>query len=68
MPDSSSLGTMGGTEGLENFGIKSELVNFHHPYKPYEIQMDFMKCLYQTLESKKVGIFESPTGEYSTMT
>jgi Rad3-related DNA helicase len=35
---------------------------FHHPFHPYPIQNDFMKGLYSTLESKSVGIFESPTG------
>jgi len=36
--------------------------DFHHPFKPYQIQTDFMKALYATLESKSIGIFESPTG------
>lgn len=36
---------------------------YHHPYQPYGIQVDFMKELYATLEGKKVGIFESPTGK-----
>jgi Rad3-related DNA helicase len=36
--------------------------NFSFPYKPYQIQIDFMRELYRTLESYKVGIFESPTG------
>ena len=36
--------------------------DFHHPFRPYTIQKDFMKALYSTLESKSVGIFESPTG------
>ena len=36
---------------------------FPFPYeKPYDIQLDFMKALYNTLEEEKVGIFESPTG------
>lgn len=36
---------------------------FPFPYaKPYEIQVNFMKALYKTLEEEKVGIFESPTG------
>ena len=39
---------------------------FPFPYeKPYSIQLDFMKALYKTLESKKIGIFESPTGTVS---
>ena len=36
--------------------------NFHHPFHPYPIQIDFMKGLYSALQSKSVGIFESPTG------
>jgi chromosome transmission fidelity protein 1 len=36
---------------------------FPFPYvKPYDIQLNFMKALYKTLELGKVGIFESPTG------
>ena len=36
--------------------------NFHHPYQPYDIQSEFMNALYDCIEQKKVGIFESPTG------
>ncbi|PSN64687.1 DNA repair helicase [Corynespora cassiicola Philippines] len=36
--------------------------DFHHPYKPYEIQNQFMNAVYDCLEDGKVGIFESPTG------
>ena len=36
--------------------------NFHHPYDPYQIQSDFMQRLYQCIENRNVGIFESPTG------
>ncbi|XP_050294645.1 ATP-dependent DNA helicase DDX11 [Anthonomus grandis grandis] len=35
---------------------------FPFPFKSYEIQLEFMKCLYSVLEEKKLGIFESPTG------
>ncbi|KAF3934696.1 hypothetical protein ABW20_dc0105426 [Dactylellina cionopaga] len=35
--------------------------NFHHPYTPYPIQLDFMNALYDVLEAGCVGIFESPT-------
>lgn len=35
---------------------------FSHPYAPYDIQLDFMKALYDVLESSSIGIFESPTG------
>lgn len=36
--------------------------NFCHPYQPYDIQLEFMRNLYQCLEDGNVGIFESPTG------
>lgn len=36
--------------------------DFHHPYQPYDIQIDFMNAVYDCLEASKVGIFESPTG------
>ncbi|ODQ49660.1 DNA repair helicase [Saitoella complicata NRRL Y-17804] len=36
--------------------------DFHHPYTPYQIQTDFMRALYTTIDDKCIGIFESPTG------
>lgn len=36
---------------------------FHHPYEPYDIQLQFMRALYDCIEQGKIGIFESPTGE-----
>ncbi|KAF2147016.1 uncharacterized protein K452DRAFT_330380 [Aplosporella prunicola CBS 121167] len=36
--------------------------DFHHPFQPYAIQMEFMNALYECIEQGKVGIFESPTG------
>ncbi|KAF2743829.1 DNA repair helicase [Sporormia fimetaria CBS 119925] len=36
--------------------------DFHHPYEPYEVQEQFMNAVYDCLEARKVGIFESPTG------
>ncbi|KAH8688867.1 putative DNA helicase [Talaromyces proteolyticus] len=35
---------------------------FYHPYSPYDIQLEFMRALYECIETGKVGIFESPTG------
>ncbi|KAF2457677.1 helicase C-terminal domain-containing protein [Lineolata rhizophorae] len=37
--------------------------DFHHPFKPYDVQTQLMVSLYQCIEEGKVGIFESPTGE-----
>lgn len=36
--------------------------SFHHPYDPYDIQLDFMNSLYDCIQQGQVGIFESPTG------
>ena len=35
---------------------------FLFPFKPYVIQKQFMKSLYQAIEGKSIGVFESPTG------
>lgn len=40
----------------------NKMRDFHHPYEPYEIQIQFMNAVYDCLEDGKVGIFESPTG------
>ncbi|KAJ5162431.1 hypothetical protein N7492_007823 [Penicillium capsulatum] len=40
-----------------------ELQDFHHPFTPYDIQLEFMRALYGCLEEGKVAVFESPTGE-----
>ena len=36
--------------------------DFHHPYKPYDIQFELMNVVYQCIVEGKVGILESPTG------
>ncbi|KAM7219668.1 ATP-dependent RNA helicase chl1 [Rhypophila decipiens] len=43
---------------------KDEPRNFHHPFTPYDVQIDFMRAVYVTLETGngQVGILESPTG------
>lgn len=38
---------------------------FHHPYSPYDIQLQFMQSLYTCLEEGKVAVFESPTGKFT---
>ncbi|XP_076068379.1 ATP-dependent DNA helicase DDX11 isoform X2 [Oratosquilla oratoria] len=35
---------------------------FEFPFPPYDIQEAFMRNLFHTLQEKKLGIFESPTG------
>ena len=35
---------------------------FPFPFKPYDIQREFMRELYTTLEEGRIGLFESPTG------
>ena len=39
--------------------------DFHHPYEPYDIQVDLMNIIYDTIEQGKIGVFESPTGTVS---
>ncbi|KAG0676327.1 hypothetical protein C6P42_001305 [Pichia californica] len=43
--------------------------NFHHPFEhPYQVQLDLMKNIYETLNNDyKLGIFESPTGTGKTL-
>ena len=41
---------------------------FLFPFEPYEIQKNFMRVLYNTLERGQVGIFESPTGTVKVVT
>lgn len=36
--------------------------DFHHPYKPYDIQSELMNVIYQCIAEGKIGILESPTG------
>jgi hypothetical protein len=36
---------------------------FYHPYEPYDIQLQFMRALYDCIEQGKIGVFESPTGK-----
>lgn len=39
-------------------------VDFHHPYTPYDVQLQFMKAVYEVLQAGhgQIGILESPTG------
>ena len=42
-------------------------IDFHHPFTPYNVQLDFMRAVYDVLEKGEgqVGILESPTGTVS---
>ncbi|KRY01570.1 putative ATP-dependent RNA helicase DDX11, partial [Trichinella pseudospiralis] len=37
-------------------------IDFGLKFKPYSVQLSFMRKLFETLEQNKIGIFESPTG------
>ncbi|KAB5511721.1 helicase C-terminal domain-containing protein [Coniochaeta sp. 2T2.1] len=43
---------------------QSKEVDFHHPYTPYDVQLQFMRAAYDVLSKGdgQVGILESPTG------
>lgn len=46
----------------------TERERFYHPYKPYDIQLDFMRALYDVFTNNyKIGLFESPTGTGKTL-
>lgn len=44
--------------------VQRDQTNFHHPYSPYDVQLEFMKAAYDVLDrgGGQVGILESPTG------
>ena len=42
--------------------------NYGFPYdEPYPIQLQLMKAIYEAIENKNIGFFESPTGTVSIM-
>lgn len=45
-------------------GESQDHLDFHHPYTPYDVQLEFMKTAYNVLEDGggQIGILESPTG------
>lgn len=42
--------------------MEPTIKDFHHPYKPYDIQSDLMNVIYQCIAEGEIGILESPTG------
>lgn len=40
---------------------------FGFPFKPYDIQLDLMNKIYETLQNEQIGIFSSPTGRLQSM-
>lgn len=43
-------------------------MSFHHPYEPYGIQLQLMRCVYGALAGgKKLAVVESPTGTGKTL-
>lgn len=46
--------------GLSEGGTSELLENF--PFKPYNIQLEFMRELYGCVSDGQMGLFESPTG------
>lgn len=42
--------------------------SFDFPFTPYTIQQEFMERLYDVIEKKQIGIFESPTGTGKSLT
>lgn len=51
----------------EDTSLTKDVVFDAFPYQPYDIQIGFMKNLYETLEKGGIGLFESPTGTGKTM-
>lgn len=44
------------------FGLAEDELAANFPFKPYSIQLDFMRELYECVSHGKMGLFESPTG------
>jgi Rad3-related DNA helicase len=53
-------------EGAGDTAMDREFFSF--PYEPYDIQLDLMRQLYQTIDARHIGIFESPTGTVRSRT
>jgi chromosome transmission fidelity protein 1 len=49
---------------MEEIIERTQNINFHHPFTPYDVQQQFMHTVYNVLEqgNGQIGILESPTG------
>ena len=52
----------GPLDALHAAEMESSTKDFHHPFKPYDIQSELMNVIYQCIAQGKIGILESPTG------
>lgn len=52
------------SKGIDGDDDETMAAKYHHPYTPYDVQMQFMKTVYDVCEQGdgQVGILESPTG------
>lgn len=59
---------MAAQDELIDVVVGLEKLDFHHPFTPYDVQEQFMKTVYNVLETGdgQIGILESPTGTVST--
>lgn len=66
--DFSSLLKKGFTKGKLNIQYQERLSRaFHFPYqKAYPIQLELMNAIVETIQNRKVSVFESPTGTGKT--
>ena len=49
-------------DALHEAEMEPSIKDFHHPFKPYDIQSELMSVIYQCIAEGKIGILESPTG------
>ncbi|KAI1424269.1 helicase C-terminal domain-containing protein [Xylaria sp. FL1777] len=49
---------------MEEIIERTRNIDFHHPFTPYDVQLQFMQTVYNVLEqgNGQIGILESPTG------
>lgn len=60
------VGRVIGTNGAVTIPDYGEAIappaSFPFPFQPYDIQDSFMRNLFDAINNRKIGIFESPTG------